>query len=163
MAELRQLQADRHLNARLNMDVPGVARVRDILESSILARKLDVQSPAPRPSVAEVETRITNIMTKEQELNETNLKIQTHFDGGSLSLSPEVVDAAPIGDHRRRSLGRNTTCPCGSDRKYKRCCGQNAPAVYAAPPPERNVSDAAAARLHPAQPSNTISHHIHHT
>ena len=24
--------------------------------------------------------------------------------------------------HRRTKLGRNTTCPCGSGRKFKKCC-----------------------------------------
>lgn len=26
---------------------------------------------------------------------------------------------------RRRKVGRNDPCPCGSGQKYKRCCGQN--------------------------------------
>ena len=31
------------------------------------------------------------------------------------------------------NVGRNSPCPCGSGRKYKRCCGPNAaPILYAA-------------------------------
>jgi hypothetical protein len=134
MAELRQLQADRHLNDRLNMDVPGVARVREVLQSEVLARKLELAPPtAPQPSVVDVESRIETIMTKEQELNETNLKIQTHFAGESFSLSPEEVRAGQNSGQRTHSesqTGRNTPCPRGYKRKYKRCCGLGAPPIY---------------------------------
>jgi uncharacterized protein YecA (UPF0149 family) len=31
------------------------------------------------------------------------------------------------------AVGRNSPCPCGSGKKYKRCCGVNAPPIlYAA-------------------------------
>jgi hypothetical protein len=126
-AELRQLQADRHLNDRLNMDVPGVARVREVLQSEVLARKLDVSpSTPPQPSVVDVESRIATIMTKEQELNETNLKIRTQFAGGSSSLSKETATAGK----NSGPIGRNSPCPCGSKTKYKRCCGSGAPPIY---------------------------------
>jgi uncharacterized protein YecA (UPF0149 family) len=35
---------------------------------------------------------------------------------------------------KRTSIGRNTACPCGSGRKYKKCClltGASAPPSYA--------------------------------
>jgi len=31
-------------------------------------------------------------------------------------------EAAPI--RRAQTVGRNDPCPCGSGRKFKRCCGQ---------------------------------------
>jgi len=35
------------------------------------------------------------------------------------------VDGAPAGGSpvRSRKVGRNSPCPCGSGKKYKRCCG----------------------------------------
>lgn len=36
--------------------------------------------------------------------------------------SPGVPSA--IGSERRRRTGRNDPCPCGSGRKYKKCCGR---------------------------------------
>jgi preprotein translocase subunit SecA len=34
---------------------------------------------------------------------------------------------APVQTVRRgRKVGRNEPCPCGSGRKYKKCCGANA-------------------------------------
>jgi preprotein translocase subunit SecA len=35
-------------------------------------------------------------------------------DGGS----------APV--RREKKVGRNEPCPCGSGKKYKKCCGRNA-------------------------------------
>jgi len=31
---------------------------------------------------------------------------------------PEIVTAAP------KKIGRNDPCPCGSGKKYKKCCGR---------------------------------------
>jgi uncharacterized protein YchJ len=207
------------------MDVPGVARVRDILQASVIAQKLDrpaPESPQPQPSVHDLESRIANLMGAEQELSQTNLKIQTHFEGESFLSkeaaragensgqqtrfveAPDVPTPAPqlsIDDLESRiaalmakeqaldltnlkiqthfagdsfssskeaaragensgqqtrfhkdslsssktptnppAIGRNTPCRCGSRLKYKRCCGQNATPIYAAPPPNHHVS-----------------------
>jgi len=37
----------------------------------------------------------------------------------------EALDAAKpsIGPRRATKVGRNDPCPCGSGRKYKKCCG----------------------------------------
>ncbi|WP_243647126.1 SEC-C metal-binding domain-containing protein [Scopulibacillus darangshiensis] len=29
-----------------------------------------------------------------------------------------------IGKVNRKKVGRNTPCPCGSGKKYKKCCGR---------------------------------------
>ncbi len=26
--------------------------------------------------------------------------------------------------HKKKKIGRNEPCPCGSGKKYKRCCGR---------------------------------------
>jgi hypothetical protein len=39
------------------------------------------------------------------------------------SLMEEVLEAAEA-DFRKRTVGRNDLCPCGSGKKYKKCCGQ---------------------------------------
>jgi preprotein translocase subunit SecA len=46
--------------------------------------------------------------------------------------APDVVspDDPPLPDtpvdqaHRRQDSGRNDPCPCGSGKKYKKCCGK---------------------------------------
>jgi len=110
MAEIRQLQADRHLKAELNLQLPGITRVKDILRSVSSPRKSPVQhdsgrQTAPANNLAHVESKIAALMQKEQEIQSTNPKIRSH------------------------SVGRNTLCPCKSGQKYKRCCGKGAPAI----------------------------------
>ena len=29
------------------------------------------------------------------------------------------------GTHKKEKIGRNDPCPCGSGKKYKKCCGRN--------------------------------------
>ncbi|MET0644341.1 MAG: SEC-C metal-binding domain-containing protein [Candidatus Binatia bacterium] len=43
-----------------------------------------------------------------------------------LSRGNESVQSAPVSQARRQGekVGRNDPCPCGSGKKYKRCCGK---------------------------------------
>ncbi len=43
--------------------------------------------------------------------------------GGMLSNIPHFSSLAP--SFRAQKVGRNDSCPCGSGRKYKKCCGAN--------------------------------------
>ena len=40
------------------------------------------------------------------------------------SLLREINDAAPKGTPKTVKIGRNDPCPCGSGKKYKKCCGR---------------------------------------
>ncbi len=40
---------------------------------------------------------------------------------GSLCVPPPTLRSARLQDGRK--VGRNDPCPCGSGKKYKRCCG----------------------------------------
>ncbi|MBP5791479.1 MAG: SEC-C domain-containing protein, partial [Kiritimatiellae bacterium] len=44
--------------------------------------------------------------------------------GGGSNIPPMGAKPAPV---RRTSVGRNDPCPCGSGKKYKKCCGRNTP------------------------------------
>jgi uncharacterized protein len=39
--------------------------------------------------------------------------------------TPSVVERAANAPETRGKVGRNEPCPCGSGKKYKRCCGLN--------------------------------------
>ena len=41
---------------------------------------------------------------------------------GSLSSEPEVQSSEPV--IVKKKVGRNEPCPCGSGKKYKKCCGR---------------------------------------
>jgi hypothetical protein len=40
---------------------------------------------------------------------------------GERRLSP--VSVVPVAQSKRKKVGRNDPCPCGSGKKYKKCCG----------------------------------------
>ncbi|WP_371685672.1 SEC-C metal-binding domain-containing protein [Tropicimonas sp. IMCC6043] len=44
--------------------------------------------------------------------------------GYSQFASESEAHGSPV-PFRGAKVGRNETCPCGSGRKYKRCCGAN--------------------------------------
>jgi len=125
MAEIRQLQADRHLKAELNLSLPGITRVKDVLSPALSAGKFCsrqdsgrlTHSAPPDDQVAHVETKIAAVMAKEAELQSTNPKIRTQ---NSAALSPHAF-SVPLNSGR---------CPCGSGQKHKRCCGKGAPPLY---------------------------------
>ena len=43
------------------------------------------------------------------------------LDGRGVYVSGQSPAAAPA--RRTAKVGRNDKCPCGSEKKYKRCCG----------------------------------------
>ena len=50
------------------------------------------------------------------------------FEGDGLPLDRltdivEALDAARPSTRQATKVGRNAPCPCGSGRKYKKCCG----------------------------------------
>ena len=43
------------------------------------------------------------------------------FEGGIKRTAPK----ATVGAAKSGKVGRNDPCPCGSGKKYKKCCGAN--------------------------------------
>ena len=62
--------------------------------------------------------------TRYEDLNRDLRFFQTQ----RLGVNPRhVVEFPPRNEDRRaRKIGRNDPCPCGSGKKFKRCCGANA-------------------------------------
>ncbi|MBI4688880.1 MAG: preprotein translocase subunit SecA [Nitrospirae bacterium] len=68
----------------------------------------------------EVLSRIFRIqIRKEEGIREIPKKQRLNYNRGS---GPELQQ--PV--HRDKKIGRNEPCPCGSGKKYKKCCGVNA-------------------------------------
>lgn len=49
----------------------------------------------------------------------------TKSSGSTGQFPPWAAASQPEAPARRSKVGRNEPCPCGSGRKYKRCCGAN--------------------------------------
>ena len=58
----------------------------------------------------------------EQEAPRARAPRAVQFSGPSLEAAAAVVTAVRKGE----KIGRNDPCPCGSGKKYKKCCGANA-------------------------------------
>ena len=43
------------------------------------------------------------------------------------AATPEKASSTPYVKPASEKVGRNDPCPCGSGKKYKKCCGANAP------------------------------------
>jgi preprotein translocase subunit SecA len=69
----------------------------------------------------EVLRRLFKILIQKQETirREQKKQIQLNYNRGEGSSVMQTV-------RRGRKVGRNDPCPCGSGRKYKKCCGVNA-------------------------------------
>ncbi len=64
----------------------------------------------------------TNEDQIESELTETSVGSAVRQGGGSGKESPRAITSqAP---RTVQKVGRNDPCPCGSGKKYKKCCGQ---------------------------------------
>jgi uncharacterized protein YecA (UPF0149 family) len=55
-------------------------------------------------------------------------KTQVNFGGAGLPLSElsnvaAMLRETPTMPVTRQKVGRNEPCPCGSGKKYKKCCG----------------------------------------
>ena len=54
------------------------------------------------------------------------IEIAAYWRGkGSKQISMPLTAGAPPQPSRAAKVGRNDPCPCGSGKKFKRCCGQN--------------------------------------
>jgi uncharacterized protein len=94
-----------------------------LLPIMLLAHECD-PDPAMRPSPVPPEKREDIVMAMIASL----VKIYRHFEPFRRSIPP----SAQTPPQRRTGvkIGRNDLCPCGSGKKYKRCCAADAPTMH---------------------------------
>lgn len=78
-------------------------------------------SDLPAISVADLRDRAPNLITEMV----IALNRWTKGDSKPGPLAPASEGFGPQAPFRGKKVGRNEPCPCGSGRKYKRCCGAN--------------------------------------
>ncbi|MGI6214705.1 MAG: SEC-C metal-binding domain-containing protein [Christensenellales bacterium] len=59
-----------------------------------------------------------------KKLREDILSMEMPNEQLRLNLLKEVSDAESAAKNKRKKIGRNEACPCGSGKKYKHCCGR---------------------------------------
>jgi uncharacterized protein YecA (UPF0149 family) len=62
------------------------------------------------------------IKRKQEKLDDLARKARTKED---LETEEKLLKKTPKVDpiHKDKEIGRNDPCPCGSGKKYKKCCG----------------------------------------
>jgi uncharacterized protein YchJ len=107
-------------NVRDRQDL--LERLEELLQERRLGEEVDEIGP----------TQV--VETESIELRGNVVKLKTKFDFGEEGLP---LDELPkfmakqrlwhepmIEAVRKKTTGRNTPCPCGSGKKYKKCCGR---------------------------------------
>ena len=75
-------------------------------------------SDLPESAIAELREKAPDLIT------DMVIALNRWTKGFSFS-EPKEPRFAPSGPFHGKKVGRNELCPCGSGRKYKRCCGAN--------------------------------------
>jgi preprotein translocase subunit SecA len=69
----------------------------------------------------EIITTLSRIQIRRQRQEELPIKKRAmHFSHGEDGEKPVTIR------RQHEKVGRNDPCPCGSGKKYKKCCGMNA-------------------------------------
>lgn len=85
-------------------------------------KKNAITSKKPVLSIYEQYDEILNTWyTGDGEIEEEPLEETSNWSGDSLMES--AGDSSPV--RKPPKIGRNEPCPCGSGKKYKKCCGKN--------------------------------------
>jgi hypothetical protein len=122
MAELRKLQTERTIRTQLDgIEIPGLADSKQVLATLALHKKQSLDSR----KLEDLDTLEGLMAQADKELG-----MQT-AQGSSFCEKPEPAAASPetLFCKPEPATPRNALCPCGSDTKYKRCCGAAAPPV----------------------------------
>jgi hypothetical protein len=109
-AELRRLQTDRHLKAELNLDLPGLISVKDVLKWAKHEKSQKRKNEPIQDIGKTIETTLHGQIEEEEQ--------------------QELAEFAKRAQKKGACVPRNAPCPCGSGQKHKRCCGKDAPPVY---------------------------------
>lgn len=110
--------------------VPGV---RD--REELITRLTDLYKETGRSEeAADLQKHATKTPTTGTVVAENQPRLKTTFDFGAEGLPSEALSQLSTEAHRRQSapiqpvsprkVGRNEPCPCGSGKKFKRCCGR---------------------------------------
>ncbi len=103
-----------------------VAALRREVSASVMHATIRVDEPgAPAPPQQRRARGITPA-TRDAPVRVSNVRESGGGSEGSSSSSGGVAVASRPSSPSGQKVGRNAPCPCGSGKKYKRCCGKAA-------------------------------------
>ena len=97
-------------------------QIRESVFRALTRIRVQIEPIPAEPEQQEVEAPVQEMqhspVSREYRHKESNSQL-SYSSGGSISEDPKKpAKAAP-------RIGRNDLCPCGSGKKYKKCCGQD--------------------------------------
>jgi hypothetical protein len=113
---------------------PEVRDLRDQVMSAAIMNGIALPEAAEWTRLARIEQARSRQIVRNMEAPFESIRENTWNDEASRDTwrSPDSLDAIdpvyqPLSTYRRDApkVGRNERCPCGSGKKYKRCCGQS--------------------------------------
>ncbi len=122
----RTASQDLERSEQLLMQALSIADVRD--RQDVAERLADVYEEHGRTEAAAELRRLTSRRTPRQGAGIVQRRTKITFGGEGVPLRelPNIVGGRRTDRVSRamgRKVGRNEPCPCGSGKKFKRCCG----------------------------------------
>jgi len=111
----------------LALHLPPLFDDEEFREEALFAYALAAPGKTTKRSAEELFQRVENIAggltSGEQELLGTALDIRLQRAGLPARFYPDEDELPPLPAAAPEKTGRNEPCPCGSGKKYKKCCG----------------------------------------
>ena len=63
------------------------------------------------------------VQSPQREVHSQYSPLQRREEKETASVSQKVISPSGV-QHKGKKVGRNEPCPCGSGKKYKKCCGR---------------------------------------
>ena len=93
--------------------VEAVEEAAEAAEAAEAEKTEETAAEKEEPSDEDIRKAAGKFMEREQVAKPTS----TNMDSTSSSINKTVRGV--------KKIGRNDPCPCGSGKKYKKCCGRN--------------------------------------
>jgi preprotein translocase subunit SecA len=110
-----------------------LASIRDKVTDLIFRARIGRVTPQPRSNYRVTETRheVSSNYGVTENLRETADTVPIPVGGNEMSEAANQQQGEGGGRVKQivretAKVGRNDLCPCGSGKKYKKCCGANA-------------------------------------
>ena len=99
--------------------MPDAREVEDVF--NIAREESDPLTVFAREGLAPIDDALARLATTEVELQEMFAESEED-EGSGTSFEAQGEPGAPV-SNPFRDVGRNDPCPCGSGKKFKKCCG----------------------------------------
>ena len=137
LREIRMLQTDRGIQEISNGNPPDeFAPLADVPKIDSFARRIAKPPHTIDDTVRHVLATQHAILTLEKQIHDLGsvpLAGHTYVKAAKAAAATAAAQAKSTTCETKSApqpeVGRNSPCPCGSGRKFKRCCGHNAPPI----------------------------------